>query len=115
MSFPSFIPFCRRLFVNVAAVLLTGLFAGGVSCAAVQGGLLTGLITRQRDAIAQPTAVSPRSGQDRAREVGGAMSSTDTPRAIQTTQRPTWCAQLGDDLAPVSGLLQLGWPTSGQR
>lgn len=36
--------------MNLAAVLVTGLFAGGVSCAAVQGGLLTGLITRQRAA-----------------------------------------------------------------
>ncbi|SDM87618.1 Sulfite exporter TauE/SafE [Lentzea albidocapillata subsp. violacea] len=34
--------------MNLAAVLVTGLFAGGVSCAAVQGGLLTGLVTRQR-------------------------------------------------------------------
>jgi hypothetical protein len=32
--------------VDLVAVLLTGLFAGGVSCAAVQGGLLAGLITR---------------------------------------------------------------------
>jgi sulfite exporter TauE/SafE len=39
--------------VNLSAVLVTGLFAGGVSCAAVQGGLLTGLITRQRTATAQ--------------------------------------------------------------
>jgi sulfite exporter TauE/SafE len=34
--------------VNLGAVLLTGLFAGGISCAAVQGGLLAGLVTRQR-------------------------------------------------------------------
>jgi sulfite exporter TauE/SafE len=33
--------------VDLFAVLLTGLFAGGLSCATVQGGLLTGLITRQ--------------------------------------------------------------------
>jgi len=40
--------------MNLAAVLVTGLFAGGVSCAAVQGGLLTGLITRQKAATAEP-------------------------------------------------------------
>ncbi|HEY3692645.1 MAG TPA: hypothetical protein VGL46_20560 [Pseudonocardiaceae bacterium] len=56
--------------MNLTAVLVTGLFAGGVSCAAVQGGLLTGLITRQRTATAshpapsraataEPTAVRP--------------------------------------------------------
>jgi uncharacterized protein len=91
--------------VNLAAVLLTGLFAGGVSCAAVQGGLLTGLITRQRDATAQPPAVPLRSDQDRTSEVGGATSSTGAPRPVQTAQRPTWRAQLGDDLAPVGGFL----------
>jgi len=36
--------------VNLTAVLLTGLLAGGVSCAAVQGGLLAALIARQRRA-----------------------------------------------------------------
>jgi sulfite exporter TauE/SafE len=43
------------IFVNLAAVMVTGLFAGGLSCAAVQGGLLTGLITRQRSATEQPS------------------------------------------------------------
>ncbi len=68
--------------MNLAAVLVTGLLAGGVSCAAVQGGLLTGLITRQR--------------------VASAPSSTG---ATQTVQRPSWRAQLGDDLTPVGGFL----------
>jgi sulfite exporter TauE/SafE len=36
--------------MNLTAVLITGLFAGGVSCAAVQGGLLAGLVARQRPA-----------------------------------------------------------------
>lgn len=36
--------------MNLAAILLTGLLAGGVSCAAVQGGLLAGLVSRQRAA-----------------------------------------------------------------
>ncbi len=71
--------------MNLAAVLVTGLFAGGVSCAAVQGGLLTGLITRQRAATAQ--------------------SAAPPTRGVQTVQRPHWRAQLGDDLAPVGGFL----------
>ena len=61
--------------MNLVPVLVTGLFAGGVSCAAVQGGLLTGLITRQRAAAGVETA----------------------PRG--------WRVQLGDDLAPVGGFL----------
>ncbi|MGH3821241.1 MAG: sulfite exporter TauE/SafE family protein [Pseudonocardiaceae bacterium] len=71
--------------MNLAAVLVTGLFAGGVSCAAVQGGLLTGLITRQR---------------------GAAVESATAPAVpVQTDQRHTRRAQLGDDLAPVGGFL----------
>ncbi|SEP53342.1 sulfite exporter TauE/SafE family protein [Amycolatopsis saalfeldensis] len=82
--------------MNLAAVLVTGLFAGGVSCAAVQGGLLTGLITRQRAATAQPAPVPPR------RAKGGTRHNDTT----QTTgPRPNWRAQLGDDLAPVGGFL----------
>ncbi|NKE60193.1 hypothetical protein FXN61_26690 [Lentzea sp. PSKA42] len=61
--------------MNLLPVLATGLFAGGVSCAAVQGGLLTAMITRQRAAAGEET--SPRD----------------------------WRVQLGDDLAPVGGFL----------
>src|SRR2546426_9753182 len=70
----------RRLFVNLFAVLVTGLFAGGVSCAAVQGGLLTGLITRQHAGSGRTTTV-------------------------QVAERSSWRARLGDDLAPVGGFL----------
>jgi sulfite exporter TauE/SafE len=40
--------------VNLTAVLVTGLLAGGVSCAAVQGGLLAALIARQRGPATAP-------------------------------------------------------------
>ncbi|OZM76557.1 sulfite exporter TauE/SafE family protein [Pseudonocardia sp. MH-G8] len=71
--------------MNLTAVLVTGLFAGGVSCAAVQGGLLTGLLARQR------TAVPASAGRRRRRE---------------TAPPPTaWRQQLGDDVAPVGGFL----------
>lgn len=76
--------------MNLAAVLVTGLFAGGVSCAAVQGGLLTGLITRQRAAIAEPAAPARR-GKNK--------------QAAAVAERRNWRAQLGDDLAPVGGFL----------
>ena len=67
--------------MNLVAVLLTGLLAGGISCAAVQGGLLTGLITRQH-AERQTAAANDVTGQTR-----------------------SWKARLGDDLAPVGGFL----------
>lgn len=79
--------------MNLAAVLVTGLFAGGVSCAAVQGGLLTGLITRQRAATAEPAAPARRAA-------GGTKK-----QAAAVAERPNWRAQLGDDLAPVGGFL----------
>jgi sulfite exporter TauE/SafE len=90
--------------VNLTAVLVTGLFAGGVSCAAVQGGLLTGLITRQRAATA-PSAAPPRCAQRRHSKADGGPSGTGPPGAVQTAPRPSWRAQLGDDLAPVGGFL----------
>ncbi|SDN18252.1 Sulfite exporter TauE/SafE [Lentzea albidocapillata subsp. violacea] len=76
--------------MNLAAVLVTGLFAGGVSCAAVQGGLLTGLITRQRAATPEPVAPARR-GKNR--------------QAAAIAERRNWRTQLGDDLAPVGGFL----------
>ncbi|MBW0108062.1 sulfite exporter TauE/SafE family protein [Pseudonocardia sp. KRD-182] len=75
--------------MNLTAVLVTGLFAGGVSCAAVQGGLLTGLISRQRAAaVGVPVAVG--------RSHDG---STDGPPHASPWHR------LGDDVAPVAGFL----------
>jgi sulfite exporter TauE/SafE len=63
--------------MNLTAVLITGLLAGGVSCAAVQGGLLAGLITRQR-------------------ATGGAQPETAAPSALVT---------LREDLTPVASFL----------
>ncbi|XVV06678.1 sulfite exporter TauE/SafE family protein [Actinosynnema sp. CA-248983] len=85
--------------MNLAAVLVTGLFAGGVSCAAVQGGLLTGLITRQKAAVAEP----PNRAQGASRPRG----TTKSHRSKQAVVAPprSWRAQLGDDLAPVGGFL----------
>lgn len=89
--------------MNLAAVLVTGLFAGGVSCAAVQGGLLTGLITRQKAATAEPTIPARRSkGSTR---YGRSARPQRGNRAVATVERPSWRTQLGDDLAPVGGFL----------
>jgi sulfite exporter TauE/SafE len=81
--------------VNLAAVLFTGLFAGGVSCAAVQGGLLTALITRQHAA----------------REEAADRPTVDVPQpnsslAARSDDKPSWWgSRLGDDLSPVGGFL----------
>lgn len=63
------------------AVLLTGLLAGGVSCAAVQGGLLAGLVSRQQAVPAAPG------------------------KKGQPSPRTSWQAELGNDLTPVGGFL----------
>ena len=70
--------------MNLTAVLLIGLLAGSVTCAAVQGGLLARLITRQR-----------------AVQVG-------SPRARTHALSPSGGLQLGrlvDDLLPVGAFL----------
>jgi sulfite exporter TauE/SafE len=77
--------------VNLFAVLLTGLFAGGLSCAAVQGGLLTGLLSRQRSAL----------------PVGVLAVARGTPATRQVARQPSGGAwrRLGDDAVPVAAFL----------
>ncbi|BDT85568.1 MULTISPECIES: sulfite exporter TauE/SafE family protein [Nocardia] len=74
--------------MNLVPVLVTGLFAGGVSCAAVQGGLLTGLITRQRTATSVVTTAGASAGA-----------------AVTRAAKPGWRRRVADDLAPVGGFL----------
>lgn len=73
--------------MNLPAVFLTGLLAGGISCAAVQGGLLAGLVTRQR-AVAAPDTVPAA-----------------TARARDSAPDRAPYRQAGDDIAPVAGFL----------
>jgi sulfite exporter TauE/SafE len=87
--------------VNLAAVLVTGLFAGGVSCAAVQGGLLTGLITRQHTTTAALAAAGGTRTADNPRGPRPGVTAS----AHNTVQGSSWRGQLGDDLAPVGGYL----------
>lgn len=53
--------------MSLWAVLLTGLFAGGASCAAVQGGLLAGVVARRRPPVPAPVPALRGRGQKRAR------------------------------------------------
>jgi sulfite exporter TauE/SafE len=64
--------------MSLWAVLLTGLFAGGASCAAVQGGLLAGVVARRRH---NPAPIM------------------GTGRPLATTDSPM------DDVIPVAGFL----------
>ncbi|MBQ0897029.1 sulfite exporter TauE/SafE family protein [Micromonospora sp. U56] len=117
--------------MNLGAVLVTGLFAGGVSCAAVQGGLLTGLVTRQRNAApaAQPgarakatvgAAYGPASAESSGKAPGRTAPPARKPQQqwrARTIEPPkplgvravaglrTLRAQAGDDFAPVGAFL----------
>ncbi|MQA03887.1 MAG: hypothetical protein GEV07_14575 [Streptosporangiales bacterium] len=99
--------------VNLIAVLATGLFAGGVSCAAVQGGLLAGLIARQRGDDPHTPAGNYRKPGHRAGKpkaprpartsrTSGVKSDRRT-RAVPAPRR--WTARLADDMAPIGGFL----------
>jgi hypothetical protein len=57
-----------------------GLFAGGVSRAAVQGGLLTGLITRERAASAESTIRTGKQPADRAAHLARSIRQRSGPR-----------------------------------
>jgi len=105
--------------VNLGAVLVTGLFAGGVSCAAVQGGLLAGLVARQREntptgrpAIGMPATATAAPGGTLSKRKGNRRGGNAGPPATRRARgaqaaappRP-WSARLADDLAPVGGFL----------
>jgi sulfite exporter TauE/SafE len=102
----------------VIAVLLLGLLAGGVSCAAVQGGLLAGLVSRQRGTA----ATAPTVGDDLA-PVGGFLAGKLVSHAllglllggigsvVQLSLHARTLAQLAAGLLiVVLGLAQLGVP-----
>lgn len=76
--------------MNYGMVLGAGLLAGATTCAVTQGGLLVGLITRQRKAL-QAHASAPRDrGKARSGHAQAAVTGTSS---------------LSDDLAPVAGFL----------
>ncbi|MGH3713209.1 MAG: sulfite exporter TauE/SafE family protein [Micromonosporaceae bacterium] len=97
------------------AVLVTGLFAGGVSCAAVQGGLLAGLVARQRP---EPVAASSgkrgkpvRAGAGKTARAGKTAGAGKAVRAgagkagVSPGASGGVGKRLVDDLAPVGGFL----------
>ncbi|GAA4412570.1 hypothetical protein GCM10023148_06370 [Actinokineospora soli] len=107
--------------MNLTAVFITGLLAGGVSCAAVQGGLLAGLITRQR-AAAGASSTRTRLADDLA-PVGGFLAGKLVSHAVLgallgdlgeaaelSVGLRTWLQIGAGLLIVVFGLAQLGVP-----
>ncbi len=96
--------------MSLWAVLLTGLLAGGASCAAVQGGLLAGLVARRADKPAPPLAGStPRTTPRKKEPTKNKGRPAPTPRRqppAPAPSTPRWSAQGGvDDMVPVGGFL----------
>lgn len=90
--------------MSLWAVLVTGLLAGGASCAAVQGGLLAGTVARRRD-----TETVTRSNARR-RDTGTVARSNarrrDADSAARRSARPTAEAPTSaQDALPVAGFL----------
>ena len=101
--------------MSLWAVLLTGLLAGGASCAAVQGGLLAGLVARRSDqpapALAGTTPRTPTRTNRPPNAKGkgkGKGKAGPTPRRQPPAPAPStrWSALGGvDDVLPVGGFL----------
>lgn len=91
--------------MSLWAVLLTGLLAGGASCAAVQGGLLAGLVARRADqpTLAHAGAPSPTPPPP-AKDKSGPTPPKQPPPPVRSPRRFTALGSV-DDLVPVSGFL----------
>lgn len=108
--------------MDLVAVLITGLLAGGLSCAAVQGGLLAGLLARQRGSTATSAGWRSQLGDDLS-PVGaflagklvshtllGALLGTVGSAAQLSTGTRTWLQLVAGGVIIVFGLAQLGVP-----
>jgi sulfite exporter TauE/SafE len=101
--------------MNWWAIFGAGLLAGATTCAVAQGGLLVGLINRQKKAAAEtagtrelvtagaPAKATKAAGKGAARPAGSAKTRSAKP-ATKATARPA-PASAGDDLVPVVGFL----------
>lgn len=108
--------------MDLVAVLITGLLAGGLSCAAVQGGLLAGLLARQRRSSKASTGWRSRLGDDLA-PVGGFLAGKLVSHTLLgallgaiggvaqlSVGARTWLQLGAGVLIIVFGLAQLGMP-----
>jgi sulfite exporter TauE/SafE len=91
--------------MSLWAVLLTGLFAGGASCAAVQGGLLAGVVARRR----QPPGTIAGSG-GRPEAIHGPMEDV-VPVAGFLSGKFVSHVAMGAALGALGGAVELGFRT----
>jgi sulfite exporter TauE/SafE len=93
--------------VQVWSAFVTGLVAGGASCAAVQGGLLAGLLARRGPAPpAPPRPAGKATKRTSSTGAGAARGRPATARAGRAPKRPAQPpAGWRDDLRPVCAFL----------
>ncbi len=103
--------------MNWWAIFAAGLLAGATTCAVAQGGMLVGLITRQKKAAADAagstgvlvsTAVARKGAPRPAARPSKTGARPATTKLPATTRRPTPAAAHGsatEDLIPVAGFL----------
>ena len=80
--------------MSLGSVFVTGLFTGGASCAAVQGGLLAGVVARRREH--NPTQLSPAATQE---------PVTASATAVVAVAERVNKASAADDAVPVASFL----------
>lgn len=83
--------------MNLASIFITGLVAGGASCAAVQGGLLAGVIARRQLALNPQPVLPPQHLKGKAAKRARQKAGRKGPVYEPTNWRL--------DLLPVSGFL----------
>ncbi|MFN2506074.1 MAG: hypothetical protein ABR540_17950 [Acidimicrobiales bacterium] len=107
--------------MNIWSVFVTGLFAGGASCAAVQGGLLAGAVARRQrtetpdstdlGADGEPAAVAvPDPHYEAAATADVEPAGQGSRGGVGVLARPV-APSLIDDAAPVAGFM-VGKPVS---
>ena len=93
--------------MSLWAVLLTGLFAGGASCAAVQGGLLAGVVARRRP----DPAPTPNTRRGRLPAPPSNAMDAVIPVAGFLTGKFVSHVALGAALGTLGGAVELGFQT----
>ncbi|MGH9264937.1 MAG: sulfite exporter TauE/SafE family protein [Acidimicrobiales bacterium] len=88
--------------MNIWSVFVTGLFAGGASCAAVQGGLLAGAVARRQ--AARPAA-SDDDAEDAPAEAEEEATAGGGGAGVSVLTKPKPATRLADDAAPVGAFL----------
>lgn len=87
--------------MSLWSVFVTGLFAGGASCAAVHGGLLAGAVARRREAV----VCDPVDEAQGEMAVGAPADGEHDSGSLRVRTKPPRAAAVTDDAVPVAGFL----------